>query len=364
MFISKLCSFALLTRTMLTAMVLSVLLSLPVMAMADTVLIQTPQGDIELELLTDDAPNTVANFLRYIDSGKYTKSFVHRSIPGFVIQGGGFTFDGVIPTPIIPFETIDNEFKVSNTRGTVAMAKLGGQPDSATGQWFINLADNSGPLDVDNGGYTVFARVIGNGMAVADTISQLEVIDASDGSGPYDDLPVIDFVPPNIVEENLVMTAVSKKDVTPPPEDLVINAGLNDAWYNPNTNGQGFLITVFPDLNLVSMAWFTYDTDLPAEDETANLGSPGHRWLTAIGTIDGDTAVMNIELTSGGLFDTATELQRTDPPGSDGTITLSFADCNSGLVEYDIPSIDRQGVVPIQRVAGDNIALCEALRGE
>ena len=374
MFISKLFSFAVLTRTMLVAIALSVLLALPVMAMADTVLIETPQGNIEIELLTEDAPNTVANFLRYIDSGKYTKSFVHRSIPGFVIQGGGFTFNGSNPSGIIPFEQIDNEFKVSNTRGTVAMAKIGGQPDSATGQWFINLADNSSSLDSDNnpdndsdsdgdnGGYTVFARVIGDGMAVADAISELVVVNAD---GAFTDLPTINFNPDNfILEENLVMTAVSKKDVTPGPEDFVMNAGLNDAWYNPITNGQGFLITVFPDLNLVSMAWFTYDTDLPAEDETANLGSPGHRWLTAIGTIDGDTAVMNIELTSGGLFDTASELQRTDPPGSDGTITLSFADCNSGLVEYDIPSIDRQGVVPIQRVAGDNIALCEALLGE
>ena len=362
MFISKLCSFALLTRTMLAAIAVSVLLSLPVMAIADTVLIQTPQGDIEIELLSEDAPNTVANFLRYIDSGNYTNSFVHRSIPGFVIQGGGFTFSGGATAPgIITFETINNEFKVSNTRGTVAMAKIGGQPDSATSQWFINLADNSGSLDSDNGGYTVFARVIGDGMAVADAISQLETINAQ---GAFTNLPVIDFVAPPIVEENLVMTAVSRKDVTPPPDEFVMNAGLNDAWYNPITNGQGFLITVFPDLNLVSMAWFTYDTDLPAEGDTANLGSPGHRWLTAIGTIDGDTAVMNIEFTSGGLFDTATELRRTDPPGSDGTITLSFADCSSGLVEYDIPSVDRQGSVPIQRVAGDNIALCEALRAE
>ena len=360
MSISKLCNFAVLTRTMLTALAISALLALPAMAMADTVLIETPQGNIEIELLTEDAPKTVANFLAYIDSGKYNKSFIHRSIPGFVIQGGGFTFNGSNPAGIIPFESIANEFKISNTRGTVAMAKIGGQPDSATSQWFINLADNSDNLDNENGGYTVFARVIGNGMDVADAISQLEIINA--GSS-FTDLPVIDYQAPNdITEADLVITAVSKKDVT--PQVFVMNAGLNDAWYNPVTNGQGFFITVFPDLNLVNLAWFTYDTELPAEDDTANLGSAGHRWLTAIGTIDGDTAVLDINIASGGLFDTATEIQNTEPPGSDGTITLSFADCNSGLVEYDIPSIDRQGIVPIERVAGDNIDLCEALLGE
>jgi cyclophilin family peptidyl-prolyl cis-trans isomerase len=360
MSISKLCNFSVLSRTMFAALAISALLALPVMATADTVLVETPQGNIEIELLTEDAPNTVANFLNYIDSGKYTNSFIHRSIPGFVIQGGGFTFNGSNAPGIIPFASVENEFKVSNTRGTVAMAKLSDQPDSATSQWFINLADNSESLDNQNGGFTVFARVIGNGMEVADAINQLEIIDAS---GSFTNLPVIDYQTGNfLTEANLVMTAVSKKDVT--AQGFVMNAGLNDAWYNPATSGQGFFITVFPDLNLVNLAWFTYDTDLPAEDDTANLGSPGHRWLTAIGPIEGDTAVLNINIASGGLFDSATEVQNTEPPGSDGTIILSFEDCNSGLVEYDIPSIDRQGSVPIERVAGDNIDLCEALLGE
>jgi len=361
MSLKKLCKFAVLRRALLTTWATSILLLFPALASADTVLIETPLGDIEIELLTEDAPKTVANFLAYIDSGKYTKSFMHRSIPGFVIQGGGFTFNGTNPSGIIPFASVENEFKVSNTRGTVAMAKLNNQPDSATSQWFINLADNSESLDTQNGGFTVFARVIGNGMAVADAIAQLPIVN---GTSPFTDLPLIDYVNGDPTEANLVMTAISKKDVTTNPEDFVMNAGLNDAWYNPITEGQGFFITVFPDINYVSLAWFTYDTDLPTEDETANLGSPGHRWLTALGPIDGDTAILNIDIATGGLFDTASDVQHTDPVGSDGTITLTFSDCMEGLIEYDIPSINQQGSVPIQRVAGDNIALCQALSTE
>jgi len=141
-----------------------------------------------------------------------------------------------------------------------------------------------------------------------------------------------------------------------------INPGLNDAWWNPQTNGQGFFISVFPDMGYVTLAWFTYDTELPPLNATANLGDSGHRWLTALGTIAGNQSVMNIELTSAGIFDTPTEIIRTDPPGSDGTIILTFDGCNSGTVEYDIPSINRQGFVPIQRVANDNIVICEALK--
>ncbi len=143
---------------------------------------------------------------------------------------------------------------------------------------------------------------------------------------------------------------------------FLINAGLNDAWYNPDTSGQGFFINVFPNLGVVSLAWFTYDTELPPMDATANLGDPGHRWLTALGPITGNQVIMDIELTSGGIFDTATEITRTDPPGSDGTLVLTFDSCNSGTIEYNIPSINRQGTVPIQRVANDNVVLCEALR--
>ena len=142
---------------------------------------------------------------------------------------------------------------------------------------------------------------------------------------------------------------------------VAINAGMNDAWFNPVTSGQGFFITVFPDMGFVSLAWFTYDTELPADDAMANLGDAGHRWLTALGPVVDNQATMNIEMASGGLFDRASEIKITDPPGSDGTIILTFTSCNAGTVEYDIPSVNRQGTVNIQRVVTDNIALCEAL---
>jgi len=143
-----------------------------------------------------------------------------------------------------------------------------------------------------------------------------------------------------------------------------MNAGLNDAWFNPMTNGQGIFITVFPDIELVFLSWFTFDSSLPPDGTTFNLPDPGNRWLTAAGTIVGNQATMDIDFTSGGLFDQSSDLQRTDPPGSDGTIVLTFEDCNSGTVEYDITSIEQTGTVPIQRIVTDNIALCDLLGGQ
>ena len=138
---------------------------------------------------------------------------------------------------------------------------------------------------------------------------------------------------------------------------LDMNAGLNDAWYYPETSGQGFFINVFPELGFVSLSWFTYDPERPEAGVPFNLGDPGHRWLNAIGVYSGNQAVMDITITSGGVFDTKTELSSFD----DGTMILTFSNCNSGVIEYDIPSINRQGTIPIVRVANDNIGLCETL---
>jgi len=142
-----------------------------------------------------------------------------------------------------------------------------------------------------------------------------------------------------------------------------INAGLNDAWFNLATNGQGFLIAVFPDIKQMFVAWFTYDTERPPEDVTAMLGEPGHRWLTAQGPYDGDTANLTIFVTAGGVFDAAEPKAVTDLEG-DGTMTIEFAGCNEGLVNYSITSLGISGQIPIERIVLDNVALCEILTAQ
>jgi len=124
--------------------------------------LETTLGDIVLELNAEKAPVSVDNFLQYVDAGFYNGTIFHRVMSNFMIQGGGFTPDldqksGGLRGPI------KNEWKngLKNTRGTIAMARLGGKADSATAQFFINVADNA-MLDEprDGAGYAVFGKVV------------------------------------------------------------------------------------------------------------------------------------------------------------------------------------------------------------
>jgi glucose/arabinose dehydrogenase len=149
-------------------------------------------------------------------------------------------------------------------------------------------------------------------------------------------------------------------DGEPVPEVFQINPGLNDAWFDPNKPGQGFLMTVFPEGKSMFLAWFTYDAERPREDVTALLGEPGHRWLTAQGPYDGDTAALTIYVTSGGVFDSAVPV--IGPPVQNGTMTVTWSGCNSALLSYEISSLGIAGEIPLQRIALDNVDLCLSLQ--
>lgn len=330
-----------------------ILLGLPCLAQATNVILKTDLGDIEIELFDEQAPQTVANFLNYVNDGDYLNTFVHRSIPGFVIQGGGFNFfdGGIGLVPIDP--PVINEPGLSNIRGTIAMAKVAGDPDSATSQWFINLADNTG-LDTDNGGFTVFGQVVGNGMDVADQIAALQVWNAG---GAFTDLPLIDYPgnPTPVTAEHFVMTDIVLA------RNFSISAGLNDAWVSAEAPLQGIFVTVFESLGLVFLAWFTFDSVLPEGEQAAQFGANDQRWVTAVGSYDGARVELSAELTSGGSFNSDSPLPVQQ--AGYGSIVLEFADCMSGSVSYEFPGIGLSGEFNIARVLNSNVALCESLSG-
>lgn len=139
----------------------------------------------------------------------------------------------------------------------------------------------------------------------------------------------------------------------------MINSGMTDAWFNPATDGQGMLIMVWENITFVFMAWFTFDTERPPEDVMAILGDAGARWLTASGPFDGDTATLDLFLTTGGVFDSAQPPAITDPTPI-GTVVIKWTSCNAGTLTYNIPSLGLMGVIPIERIVTENVPICEA----
>jgi cyclophilin family peptidyl-prolyl cis-trans isomerase len=185
--------------------------------------------------LYDDRPLTRDNFLQYVDGGLYDDSLVHRLAKNFVLQAGGyypeFQLEPTLTNPNVslnpnkvidldgnlstPNPTVPNEYgnspTRSNVRGTVAMARRGGLPNSADSEWFVNLGNNSG-LDSVDGGFTVFGHVIGDGMNLYDAYNGLSAInlnqdannDGARDSGPFyigagDGVPVLPSDPSKIL---------------------------------------------------------------------------------------------------------------------------------------------------------------------
>jgi cyclophilin family peptidyl-prolyl cis-trans isomerase len=144
-----------------------------------------------LRLFPTNAPQTVSNFLAYVNDGAYENMLIHRSVPSFVIQTGGYDYSGgSIATWT---NTVPSEYGLSNVRGTVAMALVGTNPNSATSQWFVNLTNNSSILDETNTAgnppFTVFAQVLGTGMTAVDAIAGLPIY--RNLSAPFNELPLL-----------------------------------------------------------------------------------------------------------------------------------------------------------------------------
>ena len=187
---------------------------------ATIVEMQTSHGVIELNLFDQQAPNTVANFLSYIEDAAYNQTVIHRSVSDFVIQGGGFTFtDELVPITTKP--AVVNEPVLSNVKGTIAMAKLANDENSATSQWFFNMVDNSEALDTQNGGFTVFGQITAQSQATLDNIA---------GLVHCGDIPLVDITSEQCSSSDVALSSanfVTINSVVVLDDDPLSSANLN-----------------------------------------------------------------------------------------------------------------------------------------
>ncbi len=305
-------------RAAFSWLALSLVLALPGVAGATTVRLTTTLGAIDINLYDTAAPQTVANFLAYVNSGAYRNSFIHRSVPGFVIQGGGFAWDDATGnvTAVPTRAPVVNEFSASrpNRRGTVAMAKLGSNPNSATSQWFVNLADNSANLDNQNGGFTVFGEVSAASMAVVDAIAALPRTNAG---SPFDALPFVGAIANGMIQKsNLVI--VSKA--------LAVPNNYQGMWWNANESGWGMSVTQHGDIIFVAI--YTYDAaGLPIWYVITNCPVTATGCSGDLYRVDGGTPP-TVPWTGSGRVLTKV-----------GNATLAFADLNAGNFSFTIDGV-------------------------
>jgi peptidyl-prolyl cis-trans isomerase A (cyclophilin A) len=239
------------------AVILLALLSLKVQS--TVIEIRTSLGTIEVNLFDTTTPVTVANFLSYVNSGAYASHVVHRSVPGFVIQGGGFLYTGPIDAQaainldsVIASSPVINEPELSNVRGTIAMAKIGGQPNSATSQWFINLSNTNVSLDTNNGGFSVFGQVLGDGMQIVDAIASLSRVNRG---GAFAEFPIRNINDAEFNDDDVVLI-----------EDIVVT----DSAIDTNSN-------IAPVINT--------RINQPTTDGNADSGGGGSTFWLALMTL-------------------------------------------------------------------------------
>jgi len=228
-------------------MILAGLLAVTTFASSATVVeMQTSQGTITINLFDKHTPKTVENFLSYVSSEAYNNTVIHRSVNNFVIQGGGFTYDDEFKA-IETSDAVINEPVLSNAKGTIAMAKLGSDANSATSQWFFNLKDNSENLDNQNGGFTVFGQITQESYAVIDAIRALT---------HCGEIPVVGITTEQCADPDTVITSanlVSINNVVVLDDDPNSSINLSP---KESTNGDGSNVNPDKSSSGGAIGWF------------------------------------------------------------------------------------------------------------
>lgn len=146
--------------------------------------------------------------------------------------------------------------------------------------------------------------------------------------------------------------------VLAPPAPFRINKQLAGAWFNFETNGQGFFLDVYENSNQMFLAWFTFDLTRPDAGVPSGIGEPGHRWMTGLGNYTDNVANLTIYWAEGMVFNSPTPVVGQT---ADGTMRVEFSSCTEGTVEYDLGTSNQTGTVPVGPLAPDLLDQCEDL---
>lgn len=283
---------------------------------------------------------------------EFSGSINDEALIGFITDGTTRTLFNCCPGTSVGLEVINDE------------------PLEAEGAAFLNALIGSsfvGGDSIDIIILEVGSMTSGGGVILIEIAMVFDALAFNNNS--------LDHYPPNPDDILITLFFIEEKDdqeeeiyaATGVVDELIfadvvfqINAGMNDAWVHAGAPFQGFFFTVFPLLKLFFLSWFTFDSVIPGPGvPPAVFGAADQRWVTGLGSYFGDSVTVNVELTSGGIFNGSEPLATQD--SGYGTITIKFINCNEALVTYSFPTLGLFGQMTLTRVVTDNVALCQEL---
>ena len=310
-------------------------------------------GRTIVELYDDVAPLTVANFLNYVRDDRYENTVVHRAVnllsgEPFVVQGGGYHAPDL--NHIATDAPVPNEFRPNTVgRGTIAMAKLGGQPDSATSEWFFNLRNNADILDTQSGGFTSFGEVVGNGMTVVDAIAALPRITQPAPAFALQDFPVQvnppatpqDYVDVQFIAELPELTTVTVDN--PNLVTAVLQGTTLTLNYAAGATGTATVTVNSVDRlgGAVSDSFVVTVAAAPPESLDVPLGTGGSRAVTFTDA-DGTAATISVAGGTATVRFTGTGLSQ-QPAGRDVAVSGTTLALDTITVTGGTPSVTVRG---------------------
>ncbi len=317
----------------------------------------TSKGNLDVILHQSLTPATVANFLGYATRGDYTDVLFHRAPTGFVIQGGGYksyaspdVFEAVTAQP-----PVLNEPGISNVAGTIAMAKVADNPDSATSEFFFSLGDNAANLDNQNGGFTVFGRVSASSLSGTLTtlayvpVANYDVKLRSGGVTPssanfaFSDMPIDQTPPPPAVDQTKLIKILSVDSL--PVLSYAVTSPPNPSFATASINGSNLEITgVAPGTTSLSVTATDLDGNSIPQTIQVTVSQAFGEWASGSG-LTGDEALADADPDHDGRINLLEWAFLTDPKLAAGNTAPSLV--------LDPPTGSRYGEItfPVRKFA-------------